>query len=393
MYLALERSLKYCHCFLLPASNSDLEVVQRGDLTAEREPASPEPVRNGTIAKTREDLNDSRHSEHSGIDSRPASVSSQHNEGRSRGTGWPHNNSPIQRSPESSPVHHHSPSAHVPSPIRRERPSFLDRDRSLRHEKEPHSPPNVTVVQPPMNHPMLPYFHPGLYPGLSASHSGLLTTAPHLGAGMAAAGQGIPGLHQFLSPTSAAGGDAHGAFPNAMAAQAAQAAAAWLSMNQGLLLNSHLAALGASNPWNPNLNLGGAFSHHPSRDIHPHAAHADLPHRGHGRPAFVTPARNNSPPRFTPYVIPSKSPEQRRSPLIIPQPEHGRREAEHDRREAEHSRREESVRRDSHREARHSHTERRSPGSDARHSHHTKDKANPVNELRSIERMVNGLDR
>jgi hypothetical protein len=349
--------------------------VPGADHTTEPEQASPQPVHNGTDRIASEELNDSRHSQQSDLsrvdNSRPVSVEVDHTENKPREMSWPRRDSPVERSPEMSPVHRHSPSGPVPPTPIRERSSFLDRDRLLRRDKEPHSPPNVTVVQPSVSHPMLPYFHPSLYPGLSSSHNGLLATAPHLGVGMTAASQGLPGLHPFLPPTSVAG-DIPGAFPNAMAAQAA---AAWLSMNQGLLLNSHLAALGASSSWNPNLNLGGAFSHHSSRDMHHHSAASELSHRSHSRPVFVPP-RASSPTRFTPYVIPAKSPEQRRSPLIVPRPEH--------------SRRDESIRRDSQRESRLSPADRRSPA-EIRHS--PKDKHNVVNELRNIERMVNGLDR
>ncbi|KAK2150376.1 hypothetical protein LSH36_408g02022 [Paralvinella palmiformis] len=264
-----------------------------------------------------------------------------------------------------SPLAHYRPE-HMTSPSGRDRHSYLDHERLNGRDKDPQSPPNVTVIHPSVSHPMFPYFHPGLYPGLSSSHSGLLATAPHL----AAAAINSPGLPPFLTASPSTTPDLSGHFPNPMAAQAA---AAWISMNQGLLLNSHLAALGvSSNSWTPNLNLGGVFSNHSAREA-AHASPEMHPSRSHhhARAAFVPHA--GSPPRFTPYVIRTKSPDQRRSPLIGSQ--------------AELSRRDDSL---LSRDVRHSPIGRCSPG-DPRRS--PNNKGHVINELRSIERMVNGLDR
>ena len=167
------------------------------------------------------------------------------------------------------------------------------------------NPPNLTIIQPSVNHPMLSYlYQTGLY---SAPHPMSFPVSPMMfssGAAMAAAaaaaaaahGSSLPGM-PFL-PTSLAGSDLSAHFPSA----------AGLTGGSGMMLTNPLAMAGHS-LWQQT--YAAALS-------------------GHGSSAFDSPSTTmqsafgplfasrtlNSPHRFAPYGFPfTKSTSSAHSPL------------------------------------------------------------------------------
>ena len=283
-----------------------------------------------------------------------------------------------------SPRAHHSPVGSLgrpvsPSPVdslRRERPH--SGGGSATH-KEPSTPPNVTVIQPSVNHPMFSYlYHP------ASMYSGATPHSLPLGMGHMLFNSGVSphGSLPFAVPSTLAAELGH---LQGSAAIAAQAAAGLHPMLNGQLqaLAGHHQALWAAAQNYPGAGAHSAFSHS-SPEGSPSAGSSAGGHLpgSHLGPLFAPRATH----RYSPYSLPltkttmattstplvatgGSSPVTSQSPNSMTSPGHRSRVQS----PSSHS------------------PSKGSPTTT--HQSTTATRGQSTNELKNIERMVNGLER
>ena len=227
--------------------------------------------------------------------------------------------------------------------------------------------PNVTVIQPSVNHPMLSYlYQTGLY---SAPHPMSFPVSPMMfnsGAAMAAAaaaaaahGSGLPGI-PFL-PSSLPGSDVSSHFP--------PGAAACLAGRSGMMLNNPLAMAAGHSLWQQT--YAAALCGHGSAQFDPSSSSTIPSAFG---PLFA-PRSLHSAHRFAPYAFPyHKSSPSSTSPLAA----HGLRSPIVD------------LSRPVSPDSRYNMP---SPAHSSPGSVSSRGSGAPRSELKNIERMVSGLER
>lgn len=291
---------------------------------------------------------------------------------------------------DASPRPHHSPgtpSRAVSPAVPLESPR---KDRPLSGGgaggKDSLTPPNVTVIQPSVSHPMFSYlYHPAASMYASGSPHSLPLSMGHM---LFNSGVTPPGSLPFAVPSTLAAELGH---LQGSAAIAAQAAAGLHPMLNGQLqaLAGHHQALWAAAQNYPGASHG-AFSH-TSSEGSPSAGSSTghLPGTHHLTPIFAPRATH----RFSPYSLPlTKTTMATTSAPLVATGGGGVSSSSPVRSQSEHSVTSPGRSRGVPSPTPHS-PSRGSPGATPTHQSNTSSSQQATSELKNIERMVNGLER